>query len=155
MGYFGQLAQIGWYNAAYKILGAIVISAAIISKSFYPALSKLFKEPKENFLKIWGYQMGAMGIIAIPILVGGFILAPKIILFFYGSDYMPSIPIFRLLLFICVVDFIYYPYATVMAISNRQNKLFYIMLVGVTLNTVLTILLVPKYSYYGAAAAAI
>lgn len=155
MGYFGQLEQSGWYNAAYKIIGALIISAMIISRSFYPALTRLFKVSKEHFSKIWILQMDVMTIIALPVLAGGFILAPRIIGFFYTPDYAPSVLAFQILLFVCVINFIYYPFAVAVVIAQRQTKLFYYMLFGIILNTALSVILVPSHGFLGAGAAAV
>jgi O-antigen/teichoic acid export membrane protein len=155
MGYYGQLAESGWYNAAYKILGATVISATIISRSFYPALNKLHKDSKEKFGTIWKNQIESMAFIAIPILLGGLILAPKIILFLFGKESFPSISIFRILIFVCIIDFLYYPFATLLVVLNKQKLLFYSIFLGAVINTILTILLVPRYSYLGAGISAV
>ncbi|MCK4805986.1 MAG: flippase, partial [Candidatus Pacebacteria bacterium] len=79
MGYFGQITQVGWYNAAYKIIGATLIPVGLLSISFFPVLSKLFKESKEKLQKSWDYYMQLMILLAVPLVVGGMTLAPKII----------------------------------------------------------------------------
>jgi len=49
MGYFGQITEVGWYNAAYKIIGATLIPAGLISISFFPILSKYLKNQRKDF----------------------------------------------------------------------------------------------------------
>jgi len=155
MGYFGQTAQVGWYNAAYKIIASVVISATLISRSFYPALSRFFKESKEKLQKIWNYQMELMIILAIPTTIGGFIFAPKIINLFYGSGYNPSVYAFQFLVFVCAIDFLYYPYAMALVVSNQQKKNFGLLLTGIVINIILNLALIPRYGFYGAAIATI
>ena len=66
LGYWGQITETGWYNAAYKIIGAILIPTGLILKSFFPALGKAFKESEERLQHIWNYQMEIMILIAVP-----------------------------------------------------------------------------------------
>ncbi len=155
IGYFGQIAQVGWYNAAYKIIAVTVISATIISKSLYPVLSKFFVESKEKLQKIWDYQMESIIILAVPIVMGGFVLASKIINFFYGPDYSPSIIAFQFLVFVCAIDFLYFPYAVALVISNQQKKNFGLLLIGAVINIILNLILIPFYGFCGAATATI
>ena len=93
MGYWGQITQTGWYNAAYKIIGATLIPSGLIFTSFYPAMSTAFKESKEKFQKIWSYQMEIMILLAVPLVAGGIALAPRIIDFIYDSSLHPSGPL--------------------------------------------------------------
>lgn len=155
IGYFGKAAEVGWYNAAYKIISAVVIFAALISRSFYPVLSKFFKTSKEKLQRVWNYQMALMIVLAVPITTGGLVLAPKIINLFYGSDYNPSIFAFQLLVFVCAVDFFYYPCAAALIISDQQKKNFKLLLIGVVINIILNLILIPRYNLYGAAVATI
>jgi len=90
MGYWGQITQTGWYNAAYRVIGAVLIPAALIASSFYPVLSKFFKESKEKLQRAYDYFMESMIILAIPIMVGGIALAPKIIDWVYDPSYFPT-----------------------------------------------------------------
>lgn len=155
IGYFGEVVQVGWYNAAYKIISIALISAALISKSFYPVLSKFSKGAKEKLQKVWNYQMALMIVLAVPIAMGGLLLAPKIINLFYGSDYKPSILALQFLVFICVADFLYYPCAAALIISDEQKKNFKLLLIGVVINIILNLILIPRYNLYGAAIATI
>jgi len=57
MGYFGQITQAGWYNAAHKITGVAVLPMILISQSFFPALSRLVTESKGKLQSAWNYYM--------------------------------------------------------------------------------------------------
>jgi len=151
MGYLGHIAEIGWYNAASKISLAIIISVSLISRSFYPVLSKFYKESKEKLQHIWEYQIKLMIILALPTMIGGFVLAPKIINLFYGESYNSSILAFRILILVTGISFLYYPYGMILVVSNQQKRSFYLILTGAIINIILNLILIPKYSLYGAA----
>jgi len=155
MGYFGQITQVGWYNAASKIVRASLIMSGLITISFFPILSKLFKESKEKLQKAWDYYMQLMIFLAVPIVVGGIILAPKIIDFVYDSSYFPSILAFQILIVMAGITFLCNPFSQILIASNQQKKLFWITLSGAILNVGLNLILIPKYSLYGAAFATV
>jgi len=153
MGYWGQITETGWYNAAYKIIYTTIIPMMIISQSFFPLLSKFFQESKEKLQQVWNYHMIVMIILAIPLITGGIILAPKIIDFIYNSDFNPAIFAFQILIVMAGITFLGDPFEKILIATNQQKKIFYIAVVGAITNIILNFLLIPLYSLYGAALA--
>ena len=150
LGFWGQIAEVGWYNAAYKITNAPLVVMALISMSFYPALSKFLKESKERFQKLWNYQMETMIILAMPLMAVGMLVASKIIVFFYGVSFTPSIPVFRLLILVAGINFLYISYGIALVVFNQQKKHLLICLITASVNIILNFILIPRYSFYGA-----
>jgi len=155
MGYWGQITQTGWYNAAAKIIGVTFIPAGLIATSFYPVLSKFFQDSKEKLQTVWNYFMDSMIILAIPIVVGGIVLAPRIIDFIYDPSYFPAILAFQILILMAGVSCIASPFGQILVVANQQKKLFFIILAGAVINVILNLILIPRYSLYGAAFATV
>jgi len=155
LGYFGQITQTGWYNAAYRIIGAVLIPMGLISASIFPVLSKSFGETKEKLQKIWDYYMELMIFFAIPLVIGGIVLAPKIIDFIYGPSYTPSVLAFQILIIMAGIIFLYYPFYQILVVFNRQKRTFWAILAGAIINVILNWILIPKFSLYGAAVATV
>ena len=155
MGYFGLITEVGWYNAAYKIIGLTVISSSLISESFYPILSKAFKESEETFQKLWNYHMETKISLAIPLVVGGVIFAPRIIYFIYNPSFAPSVFAFQILAVGAGIIFLNSVFAQALIVSNQQKKFLLITLFGAIINIILNLILIPKFSLYGAAFAAL
>lgn len=155
LGFFGKMIEVGWYNAASKITIITIIPATLISRSFYPVLSRFFKESREKLQSAWDYQIKLMIILALPVMTGGVALAPKIISFFYGPDFIPSILAFQFLIFVAGISFLYYPFAIALVVSNQQKKHFVLILAGILINIVLNFILIPKYNFLGAAVSTI
>jgi O-antigen/teichoic acid export membrane protein len=151
MGSLGQITQTGLYGAAYKVAGGIFIPVALISGSFYPALNKAFGESKEKFQKVLSYFFESMIILAIPVILGGIILAPKIIGFLYGSSYSGSVLALRILLIMVGITFLQNPFYQIILIFGHQTKLFWASVFGAIASVILNLILIPKYSLYGAA----
>lgn len=155
MGYLNMLAETGWYNAAYKIIIVSLIPMGLISGNFFPALSKFSKESKEKFQKIWNYQLEIMILLALPLMVGGMVLASKIIYYFYSLDFAPSVLAFQILILTAGITFLQRPLLDATIVLGQQAKIFWITLSGALVNISLNLLLIPKYSLYGAAGATV
>lgn len=150
LGYFNLIIENGWYNAASKVAFIAVMPATLVVVSFYPALSNFFITSKEKLQKSWNYLMGVMIFLTMPVVIGGIVLAPKIINFFYGSNFAPSIFVFQFLIFVVGLNFINYPYSIILIVSDQQKKNFALIITGMAINIILNILLIPAYKLFGA-----
>ncbi len=153
MGFLKQVTAVGWYNASYQVIGIPIVIMTLISTSFYPALSRFAKESNEKLQKLWNRHMEAMIFLALPFMVGGSILAPKIIHFLYGGQYEPAILALQILLFVAGLNFLYNPYGNVLVVTGQQKKHLLGTAAAALVNIFLNILLIPRFSLYGAAAA--
>jgi len=152
MGYWGQIIETGWYNAAYRLVRMVMIPATLVGASFFPALSKTFKESKkEEFQKIGDYQMQIIIFFAIPVTVGGVVLAPKIVDWIYGQTYSSAILAFQILIVMAGFAFFSNLFNSILIAAKKQKNLSIIIFSGAVLNVILNILLIPRYTLYGAA----
>jgi len=151
MGYWGQITQTGWYNAAQRITFIALIPTGLIAASFFPVLSKFFGQSREKLQRSWNYFMETMIFIADPLVVGGIALATKIIDFVYDPSYFPSVLAFQILIITGGIIIIGVPFIQALIVSNQQKKTFLIVSIGATVNVILNLILIPRYSLYGAA----
>ncbi|MDD5145726.1 MAG: flippase [Candidatus Pacebacteria bacterium] len=166
LGYFGQLAATGWYNAAYRIINVSLLPMGLVAGSFFPALSKYANAPKDattedlenskkNLQKVWDYEMMLMILIAIPLVVGGIVFAPKIILFLYGEGFLQSILAFQILIIMAGITFLYIPFYDLLIASGEQKRIFWGTLAAAFFNVITNLIFIPKFSLYGAAATSV
>ena len=153
MGRLGQITENGWYSAVRAIVNLTFVLATLIWVSFYPVLSHFFKESKEKFQRVWNYYMESMIILAIPLVMGGLFLAPKIVDFIYGQKFSPSVPAFQILIFAAGINFVYNPYIIMLFVSNQQKKYLWISFIAAIIDVITNIILIPRYSFYGASIA--
>jgi len=153
IGFLGHSSEVGWYNAAGRIVITVMtVSATLISNSFFPLLSKFFKESKEAFQRIWNYYMEIMIVLAVPFMLGSVVLGKEIIGFLYGlENYSPSVFIFQSLAIVTGISFLYYPYAIALIVADKQNQNFWIVCLGAIINIILNIILIPKYGFRASA----
>lgn len=151
LGSSGQITQVGWYQAAYRIIAATLIPATIISTSFFPMLNRAFKESKEKFQRIWNFHTESMVYLAIPLVVGGIILAPRIIDYIFNPTFGPSVLAFQILIITAGLTILQTPFYHSLIVCDQQKKIFYAVLAGAIFNVILNWILIPRYSLYGAA----
>jgi O-antigen/teichoic acid export membrane protein len=149
LGYFNLIMENGWYSAASRIAIVCVIPASLIVKSFYPALSNFYVSSTEKLQKSWDYLSVSMIFLAMPIMTGIMVLAPKIINTFYGSNFYPSISALQLLIFVVGINFINFPYSIILVVADQQRKNFILMVSGAVINIALNFLLIPVFGFYG------
>ena len=155
LGYWGMLEETGWYNAAYKIVTASLVPMGLIGASFYPALSKFSMESKEAFQKMWNHELETMIALALPLVIGGIVLAEKIVESFYSFDFAPAALALQILSLTVGVIFLYRPMNDALIVFNQQKKTFWVTALGALVNVVLNVILIPAYSLYGAAVATV
>ncbi|MBI2578014.1 MAG: polysaccharide biosynthesis C-terminal domain-containing protein, partial [Candidatus Wildermuthbacteria bacterium] len=155
MGIWGQITQTGWYNGAHKIASTALLPAILLSQGFYPPLSASVRGFKGLFNSIWNKHFGVMVALALPICMGGIVLAPKIIGFMYGQDYMPSVPTFQILMIMAGITMLYLPFKYALIADDQQKNVLVITTIGAAINIFLNVLLIPRFSLNGAAVASL
>jgi len=150
MGYWDKIRDVGWYQAAYKVINFVFIPIGLIYTAFFPALGNIIKKSRERTMKIFDDFVKVMIFFAFPITIGGIILAPQIIDWLYGSEFYPSIFALQILLIMAGLNFMIAPLHQWLILTDRQKQLFFITMVSTVLNIILNIVLIPKFSLYGA-----
>jgi len=155
LGYFGEIIQTGWYNAAYQLVAFTIIPAILIAIAFVPSLSRALQRSREEFQRIWTRFFQLMTFSSVVFAIGGFFLAPTIIPLLYGEAYHPSIFAFQILIFMGSFNFLYISFSTILVVAGHQRKYFFLQAGAALLNIALNILLIPSLSLYGAALATV
>lgn len=153
MGYWGLITETGWYNAAYRIAGSAAIPVGLISTSFFPILSKGVTESSKRFDKAWKYQLDIMIILAFPIIAGGIVVAPRLIEFLYGEAYYASALALQILIVTIGISFLHDPFVQALFVFDQQKKFMWTSAAATAVMILASLILIPKFSLYGAAAA--
>ena len=141
----------GWYGVSYHLFFALsMISGAFLSAVF-PVMSRFFKESQELLKKAFHKSFKVLVGVGIPASVGTFLLSEKIILFLFGPQYQQSIAALRILSFIIVVSYLNSLACYFLTSINRQALTAKIIAVTTGINVFLNFILIPRYSYRGAA----
>jgi O-antigen/teichoic acid export membrane protein len=92
-----------------------------------------------------------LAILSVPVAVGTTVLAPEIVLLIYKNAFTPSIIILQILIWAIPITFLNYIFGTILPAMNRQNVLLKVTFLSMIFNISLNLVLIPTYSYMGAA----
>jgi O-antigen/teichoic acid export membrane protein len=146
---------VGFYTAAYKLIFILLSIPSVLIISLFPLMSKHFQSA-QNILKLeYEKIFKFLFILALFLFLFGFIFADKIILIIYGSNYIPSIRALQILIFVLPIIFLTYLFGTLLGAINKQRFVAIVTGTSAVLNIILNILLIPKFSYFGASFATV
>ncbi|MEK6946821.1 MAG: flippase, partial [Nanoarchaeota archaeon] len=83
--------EVAIYSVAYNLALAILFIPAVYTNAIYPVMSRYYKTSKENLIYLYKKSFKYLYIIGLPISAGLYILASRIIVFFYGTPYKGSV----------------------------------------------------------------
>ena len=153
LGALGQVAAVGWYNAAYRIVGAALIPAVFLGHSFLPALSKRLGSSIGSLQNLWERQVEVALMLGVPASVGGAIMAPRIIRALYPPEFDPAILALQILIWTVALTFFVSACSYMLLVAGQQTKSLWIVGMGAAGNVLLNMWLIPLWSLYGAAVA--
>ncbi|MBU0473476.1 MAG: flippase [Bacteroidetes bacterium] len=143
--------EVGIYNAAYKIFMIGLIPLAAIVRIFLPSLSKI-NESKvlKRTIKNYGIMMLSSGILIAVVI---FFSAKVVVNFAYGNEYIASVfPLMILALNVLVISVNVF-FGNPLTVWGKQKAYSVAITFGAIVNIILNLVLIPKYSYNGAALA--
>jgi O-antigen/teichoic acid export membrane protein len=152
LSYMQSDAAVGWYNAAYRLFVFILFIPAIFNNAFFPAMSRFFLTSKDSLRLSFDTYFKYMAILALPLGVGTTLLAGKIILFIYNSQYSNSIIALQILIWSAVFICFSNTFGCLAGSANMQKASMKIAGICMVVNVALNLMIIPAYSYIGASA---
>jgi len=143
--------EVGIYNMAYKIIENITFFPGMIAGLILPLLSMYIFSDKRSFARIANKTAKVFFILIIPLIVGVWFLAEDIINIIGGKDFLISANVLRILIFALAFIFFGNLFNNILLAANLQKKLMYILTFCAIFNVGLNFILIPIFSYTGAA----
>lgn len=142
---------VGWYNAAYRIVIVFTLIPSAIAGALFPVLSRFFQTSRADMINLYEKAFKYLLMIGIPIGLGIFPLAEWIVPLVFGSSYEPAVPALKILIWAGVLIFPTTFFGTMLASIDRQDLGMYAVGICAVANVIMNILLIPRFSYLGAA----
>lgn len=140
---------VGIYQVSFKIIFALQFLPLAFTASLYPAMSFYWKNNHEQLKTTLRRSLDYLLLISIPISVGIFLLADKIILIFdnaYQESYWPL----RISILSLIFIFINFPLGSLLNACDKQSKNTKNMLIVLIFSVIFNIVLIPKFQAIGA-----
>ncbi len=141
---------VGWYNAAYTLTRSLMIFTAAFSVSLVPTLAREYVLNPQSIRPWYFRSVKFIALTGLPLAVGGSLLADKIILALYGTDFAYAILAFAILIWdtpLLMYTSICGNFTTAMKIEAKAAWVYGGM--GL-LNIFLNLLMIPRYGILAA-----
>lgn len=145
----------GLYSVPYKLTFAFQFVPMTFTAAFYPAMSRAFADDKRSLGDLLYKALWSLMLIAAPIVAGIAVLAPELVLFVYGKDYLPSVVAVETLILALVPIFLDFPIGSLLNASDRQMTQTKLMALATAVSLALNLALIPRYSLVGVVIASI
>jgi len=152
LGVFKENEAVGYYNAAYNIILLIITGVSLLVIATFPTLSNFYKYSIEKFKKNINLFFQLIFLTSFPLIILIFFLAKPIINVVYGKEFVEFSPvILQILIWSVLILYNYAIFAIGLSASDKQRTYLKGVILGATFNTLTNLVVIPKYSYYGAA----
>ena len=145
--------EVAVYSAAYNIALAILFIPTVYTNAIYPVLSRYFKESKEGLRVLYEKSFKYLYIVGLPISIGLYLLAGRIIFLLYGQAYSGAVIALQVISWYLFIKFLNFLLGTVLSSIDKQNKRMLGQGITAAFNVALNLMLIPKIGYIGAALA--
>lgn len=153
IGWFLGEVDVGLYAAAQKVVQVLYVLPAILATAIFPTISRYVAENDNARIKnIIQKGLVMVFMIAIPIVVGGIILAKSLTLFLYKEEYLSSVISFRILLLTVLLAFPGIIIGNLGLAYNRQKDFAKYVGLAAFANAVGDAIFIPIFGIAGSAA---
>ncbi|MEM9161801.1 MAG: lipopolysaccharide biosynthesis protein [Cyanobacteria bacterium P01_F01_bin.4] len=134
IGYFLGPVALGYYTVAYRLLLIMLkLLTSVTNQVALPTFSRMQKDPermRNAFYKVTQYT----SLISFPTFIGMAILAPELVQCLFGEEWMPSVPVMRILAFSGVLQSIYQFDGTILLSTGKPAWRLGLQCLGVVCN---------------------
>lgn len=151
LGFMRSDAEVGWYNAAYRIVLVFTSLGGIVGDVIFPRLSRqiaLQSVAQKSRTLLLGAKLLIFA--SLPIALAGTFYAGPIMTFLFGPAYSNGAPALQILIWQVFTVFSNISFAYHL-LAAGQNRLYFISVTaGAVINLALNLVLIPAYGMMGA-----
>jgi len=144
-------AAVGWYNAPYHLILMMMLMAESMALSMYPTLVKEYDSGRGSIQGLVQRALRYLLLLALPLAIGGMLLAPRIIILLYDQEFAPAIPVMQILVWALPCMFLAQILGRTTSTMHLEKKAARVSLVNALISVALNMMLVPKWGITGAA----
>lgn len=147
---------VGIYAVAYRIYDVLILGAAYFMIALLPILSRYSDLTRwgEKLKRIYQKSFDFMFLMGITVVIGVWLLAPfavKLITQKRLLEFTDSIAVLRLMGLALFLAYLNHLTGYTIVALGKQRRYFFIALGALVFNVIANVLVIPHYSYYGAA----
>ncbi len=155
LGWLTNATQVGLFAAAQKPVTLLYAIPSLIAAGIFPALARFAEKNQNHFRLLNEKSIVAVLLFAIPLTVGFLLVGKEIIHLLYGSEYLPATLTMQILAITLITMFPMSMLSNGIFAYNKQKFLVKVGVVGVAVNALLDIILIPILGIAGCAIATV
>lgn len=145
----------GIYNATYKLISILTLLYSVYGAVVYPVMSKMFKNDKKLLIITFEKSIKYLLLIIIPFAIATMIYSTDIVHLIYGHEYDAAASALSILIWTISLLFVNGVCNNLLNASYKEVTITKIYAIAAVFNVVLNLILIPYYSYNGAATATV
>lgn len=152
LGIIDSKESVGYYSMSIRLAKVILSFVTSLAVVMIPRISSSIKNNKQDDVKKYiGISINLVYLIAIPAIFGIFAIGEEIVTIYLGTEFLQSIDIFKLASLLLVIIGLSNVFGMQVMIPYGKEKKFTIILsTAAIVNFITNLVLIPKYSYFGA-----
>ncbi len=143
--------EVGWYNAAYRLVFAMMFIPVASMKAVFPALALYYRESNDQFKMLFERSFKVMFVVGFSGATLLTLFAEPVVDLLFGAEYAPAAGALKILVWAAAIIFIGTVQTHTTRASDRQGFTAKVVAGSAVLNLALNFILIPKYTLYGAA----
>ncbi len=147
----GTPVAVGLFSAAYKFLEAMNPFTVNLTLPLFPVFSRLARISSAKLLSAYEQSLKFLYVLGTPVAVILFVLSEQVVMSLFGTSYRDASQILRILAPVVILLLPTSVYGYVFTALGRQRLYMGCTVAALATNLVLSLLLIPFYSYIGAA----
>ena len=155
LGWLTDAANVGLFAAAQRPITLLYAIPSLIAAGIFPALARFAEKDQSRFRLLNEKSIVAVLLFAFPLAVGFLLTGKEIVHLLYGSQYLPATLTMQILAITLITMFPMSMLNNGIFAYNKQKFLVKVGVVGVTVNALLDIILIPILGIVGCAIATV
>jgi O-antigen/teichoic acid export membrane protein len=152
LGFFTNDTQVGYYNAALRLVRTMLLFTYAYHGVLIPPMSVAVTENKKHdFEQLLKKSFSFTSLITVPLFIIVFIYAEKIMLIFAGDKYLPAISALKILAPIIIFNGFCSYYLGILLAKRRDLYRLIGSTVAAAISIILSCILIPFWGYIGSA----
>jgi O-antigen/teichoic acid export membrane protein len=151
LSYFQGSVAVGLYAAATSIFYRLNVFARMLNQALMPFLAREYLTMGQRIRRYTRAVAKYQIVLGVPLMVIGLALADRLIPFLYGNQFEESVLVFQLLSSITILRMLDNTLATSLTSTDRQGWRSAITASAAVVNIGLNLVILPRYSFQGAA----
>lgn len=151
LGFFRGAGEVGYFTVARQLVGGVITFAVFLANAVLPKLSATFNKNFEEFNRARIHFLKVLLILGVFTILPLLIFTKEILTITVGVNYLPAVPVIRILVLSSIFVFFNVPFSTSLIAGGLEKKVFMQVIAVAIFSVFSNFILIPRFGMIGAA----